>query len=104
MDAYGAETIEELEESESIRLAMGHTMEYLREAHCLLETGLAVCQEADGPSVYETTLLCDQQLIERLMSYDSFEKMTRAHRTCLRICGHAALPWRSLPSLRFCLL
>ncbi len=78
MDAYGAETIEELEESESIRLAMGHTMEYLREAHCLLETGLAICQEADGPSVYETTLLCDQQLIERLMSYDSFEKMTEA--------------------------
>ncbi len=77
-DAYRAESLKELEEGEAVRLAMGHTMEYLREAKGLLETGLFICQEADGPSAYETTLLGDSQLIERLLSYDSFEKMAGA--------------------------
>ncbi len=78
MDAYRPDSIEELEASESVRLAMEHTMEYLREADGLLTAGLAICQEADGPTAYEPTLLGDQQMIEGLLAAGSFEKMAKA--------------------------
>ena len=67
-----------MEASESVRLAMEHTMEYLREADGLLTAGLAICQEADGPTAYEPTLLGDQQMIEGLLAAGSFEKMAKA--------------------------
>lgn len=78
MDAYRADSLEELEASESVRLAMEHTLEYLQEAVSLLSAGISICQETDGPSAYETALLSDQQMIDRLLSAGSFGKMTEA--------------------------
>lgn len=77
-DAYGVDSLKELEESEMVRLAMGRALEYLREAGNLLESGLAICMEADGPSAYEKTLLADRQIIDRLSSCTSFGEMTEA--------------------------
>ncbi|MCI8666083.1 MAG: helicase-exonuclease AddAB subunit AddA [Dorea sp.] len=91
MEGYCVDSLEELEESEAIRLAMGHTMEYLREAYRLLEAGIAICQEADGPTAYETTLMSDQQIIERLLSFRSFEKMAE---------GMADISWARLAANR----
>ncbi len=72
---YQTDSLEELVESETIRLVMKNTAEYLKEAERLLKTGISVCQEADGPQAYETTLLKDLQIVERLLSIRDFEKM-----------------------------
>ncbi len=74
-DAYCAGSLKELEESEMVRLAMRHAMEDLREAARLLESGIAICMEADGPSAYEAALLTDRQIIDRLLSRTSFKEM-----------------------------
>ena len=78
VDAYRMDSIEELEDSEPVRLIMKNTASYLKEAKSLLDMGISICQEADGPAVYETTLLSDLAVVERLSSIDSFTKMTRA--------------------------
>lgn len=75
MEAYLADSIEELEESETVRLAMRHAGEYLKEAESILESGIALCQEADGPAVYEAALQSDLKIIERLLSAGSFSRM-----------------------------
>lgn len=78
VEAYRIESLGELESSEIVRLAMENTKGYLREAMGLLDTGLAVCQEADGPAAYETTLLKDQQMVEELAAVREFGKMAEA--------------------------
>ena len=75
--AYQIEDLQELEECDYICFAMKNTRSYLEEAMKLLEQGIAICQTADGPAVYETTLLNDSQVIEKLRSADTFEKMTQ---------------------------
>ncbi len=78
VEAYRIESLEELEGSEIVRLTMENTAGYLREALGLLDTGLAICQEADGPAAYETTLLKDQQMVEELAAVREFGKMAEA--------------------------
>ncbi len=76
--SYQIDTLEELKASDSIRLIMKNTAGYLKEAAELIEAGIALCQEADGPAVYETALFKDQQIIEKLISVSDFEEMCRA--------------------------
>ena len=76
--SYQIDTLEELKASDSIRLIMKNTAEYLKEAAELLDAGIALCQEADGPAAYETALYKDQQIIEKLRSVSDFEEMCRA--------------------------
>lgn len=76
--AYRIDTLEELKASDSIRLIMENAAVYLKEAAELIESGIAVCQEADGPAAYESTLIKDQQVIERLLSVSDYEEMCRA--------------------------
>lgn len=73
--AYQVETLEELEDSEMARLAMDNTAYYLKEAGELLDAGLSICREADGPAAYETTLLKDRQIVEGLLTVHTFGKM-----------------------------
>lgn len=73
--AYQIETLEELEDSEMTRLAMDNTADYLKEAGELLDAGLSICREADGPAAYETTLLKDRQIVEELLTVHTFGKM-----------------------------
>lgn len=77
VEPYQTDSIQELEESGYIRLVMENTGKYLKEAQMLLEQGLEICQESDGPAAYETTLLNDQQIIEKLMVCDTFEKLAK---------------------------
>jgi len=78
VEAYRAESPEELEKTEAVRLAVERARGYLREAESLLESGLGICMEADGPSVYEPALLSDQKVIERLLLAGSFGEMAKA--------------------------
>ena len=48
MKAYRIDTLEELKASDSIRLIMENAAVYLKEAAELIESGIAVCQEACG--------------------------------------------------------
>lgn len=77
-ETYRIETLKDLEESEIVRLVMENTAEYLKEAMELLDTGLCICREADGPAAYETTLLKDQQVVEGLLGVSGFGKMAEA--------------------------
>lgn len=76
VEAYQIENLQELEESEYIRLAIENTKKYLKEAQMLLNQGLEICQDGDGPTAYEMTLLNDQKVIEKLIACDTFEQMT----------------------------
>ena len=89
--AYQIDSLNELEESETVRRLMRNTENYLKEAKDLLTEGLAVCMEADGPAVYEKALLADSQTVDRLLSVHTFEEMTRVM---------ADIPWVRLAANR----
>lgn len=78
VDAYRISDIQELEDSELIRLIMKNTENYLKEAKELILAGIAVCQEADGPAAYEATLMKDWQIVEHLSSAGTFGEMSQA--------------------------
>ena len=79
--AYDAETIEQLEECEYVRLMMKNAACYMEEAKELLTRGLSLCMEPDGPAAYETTLLTDMQMLTGFLGADTFlglnEKMQK---------------------------
>ncbi|GFI35933.1 helicase-exonuclease AddAB subunit AddA [Lachnospiraceae bacterium 50-23] len=72
VDAYGAETLEELEGSEYTGNIKKNVRRYLEDAGRLLAGGIAICCEADGPAVYEEILEADLRIIEELKQKDSF--------------------------------
>ncbi len=78
VDAYRINDVQELENSGPVRLIMENTANYLKEVRALLDTGLAICREPDGPAAYEATLLKDWQIVDRLSSADTFGEMTQA--------------------------
>lgn len=71
-EAYVAETMEELEESYFIHLVMRHVEEYLLDAKQMLQQGIEICLEEDGPRVYEATLESDVLVVDALADVKSF--------------------------------
>lgn len=72
VNAYRAGTKEELSESFVVRFAAANTRRYLMDARELLEQGLSVCGEPDGPAAYEAALLSDMRMIEGILSEDTY--------------------------------
>lgn len=72
VDAYGAETIEDLEHSEYIGNVKRNVRQYLEDAGKLLSHGIGICCEEDGPAVYEGILEADLKIIEAFRREDSF--------------------------------
>ncbi len=76
VDSYCAKTPEEFEESFLAGIIMKNVRRYLEDACALTEQGLSVCMEPDGPAVYETALLSDQQMIEGLLAAKTFGELS----------------------------
>lgn len=78
IQAYETETPEEFENTIYCRRARENTDKYLQGAEELLRQGILICQEADGPYMYEDTLQADLALIGKLKAQDGYEGLYRA--------------------------
>lgn len=77
VQAYHTETLEDLEESAYTKLIIENVRQYLQDGASLLRQGIAVCQEADGPAVYESVLLKDAEVMETLQSENTYSGLFR---------------------------
>lgn len=75
VEAYRVTNEEELEDSIYVRCILENVTRYLADVKELLKQGLTICREADGPAAYESTLLLDQQMVERICEADTFAKL-----------------------------
>ncbi len=74
--AYEPKTQKELEESMYVELLMKNAACYLEDAIHMLEQGIEVCREGDGPAIYEGTLVKDFQMIEELCKEKTFSGLS----------------------------
>lgn len=80
VEAYGAETAEELEQSAYVERIRSNVSRYLTDAEELLLLGLSICREADGPGMYEEALLLDMQMAGAMKKEETFEGLSRQMR------------------------
>jgi ATP-dependent helicase/nuclease subunit A len=73
--SYRAETAQELENSDYVALIRENVRRYVTDANRLIEQGLAICAEPDGPAAYEATLQKDAQMIEPFERAQTFAQM-----------------------------
>jgi len=73
--AYAVTTKEELEESIYIKLVKENTKKILNDARSMIRDGLRICLAADGPYEYETTLVKDMDVIQRLLNAQTYGEM-----------------------------
>lgn len=76
--AYDIEDLKALDESVFMRRIKVLVKQYMEDAQALLEEGLAICREADGPGVYEEALLADKEIVEGLLNASGYEEMYEA--------------------------
>ncbi len=77
VDAYRAESIEELTGTVYYRCVRENVTRYLEGVRELLEQGLCICGEPDGPYMYGETLEQDLQVIEGLLGQSGYEECYR---------------------------
>lgn len=89
--AYEVEDEKELEESAFVERIRKNTEYYLKDTCELLEQGLEVCAQEDGPVVYSDVLSSDIQMIQKLADCESFDAL----------CNHMrGITWKRLPPNR----
>ncbi len=72
--AYEASSPEEFEDTVYYRRARKNAEQYLEGAEELLEQGLAICREPDGPYMYEAALEADLAVIDRLRKPGGYQE------------------------------
>lgn len=75
---YDIPSVSALEEQPFVQDIMSEIHQYLREMQELLEFGLQICLEEDGPRVYEGTLSSDILQVKRLQQAETFSQMQQA--------------------------
>ena len=75
---YDIRSMEELEGKPFIRDAMGEVRKVLCDIQGLLERGIAICEEEDGPKVYRDTLLDDILQMKGPLEAQTFTEMQQA--------------------------
>lgn len=81
--SYSAETSWEFEESFVAGLIKKNTKQYLEDALALIEQGLFLCGEPDGPAAYEPALLEDKRMLEDALAARTFaELLERLGKVC----------------------
>ena len=73
--AYEVTTKEELEGSTYIELVKENTRKILNDAVMMVQDGLRICLEPDGPYEYEETLMKDMDVIRNLLEAKSYGQM-----------------------------
>lgn len=77
VQSYSVDTIEELEESPVVKLIKENTKRYLEDAYALIQQGLTLCREPDGPAAYESALLFDQKMVEGFLEAGTFAELSK---------------------------
>ncbi|MBQ4559478.1 MAG: helicase-exonuclease AddAB subunit AddA [Tyzzerella sp.] len=77
VEQYHVQNVEELEQKPFVLEMMQEVKQYLSDIQKLLEFGITVCDEEDGPAVYRDALNSDWMLMTQLQRADSFEKMQK---------------------------
>lgn len=72
---YDVQSVEELENKPFVLDVLGEIKQYLKDMQQLLEYGMDICQEEDGPAVYQETLQSDCLFIKELQQLDTFSKI-----------------------------
>ncbi len=72
IEAYQIESIEELNSTVYYRCARENVSRYLEGAQELLEQGLCICSEPDGPYMYEEMLSQDLRLLEEIQRQQGY--------------------------------
>lgn len=75
VEAYRIRDEKELEENRYVKIAMENVKKYLADLKELIEQGIDICLEADGPAAYEGTLRKDLALLEELEEETSFGEL-----------------------------
>lgn len=75
VEAYRIRDEKELEENRYVKIAMENVKKYLADLKELIEQGIDICLEADGPAAYEGTLRKDRALLEELEEEISFGEL-----------------------------
>lgn len=78
VQAYRTESVEELNSTIHYRCARENVTRYLEGAKELLEQGLCICSEPDGPYMYEEMLNQDLGLLEELQRQQGYEECYQA--------------------------
>ena len=75
VEQYDVQSVEELEQRPFVLEIMEEVKLYLEDMQKLLEFGMDICDEEDGPAVYRNALQSDWQLLKGLQGADSFSQM-----------------------------
>ena len=75
---YDISSVEELEETPFVTEIVAEIKQYLKDMEHLLEFGISICKEEDGPAVYEGTLHSDRLMIQKLQEAEGFKEMQQA--------------------------
>ena len=74
---YDVQTVEELEQKPFVIEIMKEVQQCLLDIQNLLEFGMSVCDEEDGPAVYRDALQSDWALVRELILVNSFSEMQK---------------------------
>lgn len=86
---YQTEAGSSMQDTPVFQQAIGQVHRHLTDLQELLDRGLEICREADGPYMYEEMLESDRKALERIAEAGNFEKMYEA------VC---TLTWKRLSS------
>ncbi len=78
MESYQVESEEDLSESSWMKFLLGYTEQILADWREELKKALDLCREADGPYMYQDTLLKDLELLEALCACRFYEDYQEA--------------------------
>jgi len=78
LEAYQVESVEALEQTAFIKAARSNIDLYLEDACALLERGMSICAEADGPQPYEAALQSDLKSVKQLKAASGFLELNES--------------------------
>ena len=74
-EQYDVQSVEELEQKPFVLEIVEEIKQYLNDLQNLLEFGMDICEEEDGPAVYKDALQSDWMFVRELQEVGTFTKM-----------------------------
>lgn len=74
-EQYDVQSVEELEQRPFVLEIVEEIKQYLNDIQKLLEFGMDICEEEDGPAVYKAALQSDWLFVQELQTVDTFSQL-----------------------------
>lgn len=74
-DHYQIDSMEQFLKSQAVAIAQSRVRQYAADAKSLLKEGINVCQEPEGPYMYEETLRLDLEVVTKLFHAENYAGM-----------------------------